>query len=344
MWRVRSWIHASVEVRKALCPAFGKQCEKCNFNNHYTSLCKKQRGGKANALDLEDRSSKASSGSESENEIGAFGFFNTLKTKGKASSSPPPSSVESDHYDADSDRSSVSPNTERDEFGWFYMSTKSPLAKISNKTTDPLPHYEMNELGKWKVKPAKPHPKITVNVEICQDGYNQIGAAVPQSSHPHSVTCSSLPDTGSQIVVAGPDLLKKLNVSKHELFKVSTNVKMVDCKRLQLIGGLMITISAMGSDGKKRISKHMCYIGEKIETLFLSKDACVNLGIIPKTFPSIEYEATTLQHVLHQPSSQQMMGTPGTQWKEIDTVADTLKKLSLLNSGHRSSSREGGIT
>ena len=322
---------ASVEVRKALCPAFGKQCEKCNFNNHYTSLCKKQRGGKANALDLEDRSSKASSGSESENEIGAFGFFNTLKTKGEASSSPPPSSVESDHYDADSDRSSVSPNTERDEFGWFYMSTKSPLAKISNKTTDPLPHYEMNESGKWKVKPAKPHPKITVNVEICQDGYNQIGAAVPQSSHPHSVTCSSLPDTGSQIVVAGPDLLKKLNVSKHELFKVSTNVKMVDCKRLQLIGGLMITISAMGSDGKQRISKHMCYIGEKIETLFLSKDACVNLGIIPKTFPSIEYEATTLQHVLHQPSSQQMMGTPRTQWKEIDTVADTLKKLSLMN-------------
>ncbi len=106
----------------------------------------------------------------------------------------------------------------------------------------------------------------------------------------------------------------------------------------------MITISAMGSDGKKRISKHMCYIGEKIETLFLSKDACVNLGIIPKTFPSIEYEATTLQHVLHQPSSQQMMGTPRTQWKEIATVADTLRKLSLLNSSHRTSSQEGGIT
>ena len=180
-------------------------------------------------------------------------------------------------------------------------------------------------------------------MEICQDGYNQIGAAVPQSSHPHSVTCSSLPDTGSQIVVAGPDLLKKLNVSKHELFKVSTNVKMVDCKRLQLIGGLMITISAMGSDGKKRISKHMCYIGEKIETLFLSKDACVNLGIIPKTFPSIEYEATTLQHVLHQPSSQQMMGTPRTQWKEIDTVADTLKKLSLMNSNHQTQLHGGRV-
>ena len=114
---------------------------------------------------------------------------------------------------------------------------------------------------------------------------------------------------------------------------------------MQLIGGLMITISAVGSDGNKRISKHMCYIGEKIETLFLSRDACTNLGIISKTFPSIEYEyeASTLQHVLHQPSSQQMTGTPRTQWKEIDTVVNILNKLSLLNSGHRTNFRGGGV-
>ena len=145
-------------------------------------------------------------------------------------------------------------------------------------------------------------------------------------------------------MVAGPDLLKKLNVSKHELFNVSANIQTGDCKRLQLIGGLIISISAMGPDGNQRISNHMCYIGEKIETLFLSRNACINLGIISKTFPSIEYEASTLQQrVLHQPASQQMMGTPGTQWKEIDTVADTLKKLSLMNSTHQTQLHGGRV-
>ena len=191
---------ASAEVREALCPAFGKQCAKCKFNNHYTSLCKKQRGRKANALDLEDRSSKASSGSESENELGAFGFFNTLKTKGKASSSSPPS-VESDHYDADSDRSSVSPNTERDEFGWFCMSMEPPSTKSYSKNKQ--------KIGKFKY-------------------------------------------------------VKK-------------------------------------------------------------------------------YATSAPQHVLHQPSSQQMKGTPGTQWKEIDTVADTLKKLSLMNSIHQTQLHGGRV-
>ena len=68
----------------------------------------------------------------------------------------------------------------------------------------------------------------------------------------------------------------------------------------------------------------------------------VSKGRGKSTKPHPEFAA--LQHVLHQPFTQQMMGTPRTQWKEIGTVADTLKKLSLLNSGHRSSSREGGIT
>ena len=159
-------------------------------------------------------------------------------------------------------------HTDGEKFGWFYVNINSSSAKRSNKTTDPLPHYEMNMSGKWKVKPAMPHPQITVNADICQDGHKQIGAAVPRSSHQHLVTFSTLPDTGSQIVVAGPDLLKKLNISEHELFKVSANIQTGDCKRLQLIGGLMISISAMGNDGNQRIRKHICYIGKKIEIEF----------------------------------------------------------------------------
>ena len=129
-----------------------------------------------------------------------MGFLNTLKTKGQSSSSPA-ISVESDHYDADSDRSSVSLNKERDEFGWFCMSMEPPSTKSYSKSKQ--------KIGKYKY-------------------------------------------------------VKK-------------------------------------------------------------------------------YGTSAPQHVLHQPTSQQIMGTPRTQWKEIDSVADTLRKLSLLTSIHRTSSQEGGI-
>ena len=49
---------------------------------------------------------------------------------------------------------------------------------------------------------------------------------------------------------------------------------------LKLIGGLLVTISAVGSDGITRSGSHMCYISENVTRLFLSKKACIDLGII----------------------------------------------------------------
>ena len=97
------------------------KCSKCNLMGHVTSECKRKQilAAAANALNVdEERSSKASSESEHEHEIGLFGFFNTLKTAGRRSS-PPLTAADSDHYDADSDtsdRSSVSSNKVGENF------------------------------------------------------------------------------------------------------------------------------------------------------------------------------------------------------------------------------------
>ena len=210
---------ASSLVRKELCPAFSSKCSKCNLTGHLTSECKRKEilAAAANALNVDgERSSKESSDSEHEANIGQFGFFNTLKTAGRPSSPPAPATSEdSDHYDAD--RSSVSSNKGGDDYGWFCMSIDPPSNKSSRKSkkSKPLPHFEIRRSGKWRVNSAKP-------------------------------------------------------------------IK-------------------------------------------------------------YKYETSAPQHVLHQPTSQQMKGTPRTQWKEITTVADTLRKLSLLTSIHRTSSQEGGI-
>ena len=295
---------ASPEVRKALCPAWDKQCSKCNLPNHYTALCRKKRNGTANALEFEE---ERSSQSESDNDNEDFGFF----------------------------------------------AMNSNRTRKQNKTMDPLPHYAFDKTsGKWKVEKAEPQPEVIVNVQLCKEGYKQIGAAPPRRFYPYAVPCSSLPDTGSQIVVAGPDLLNKLGIMPSELFPVTTNVKLGDRKRLQLIGGMLITISAVASDGSTKTSSHMCYVGEKIEKLFLSREACLKLNIIGENFPnsklineksSNSFTFAALQLELPQPTSQQMMGTPGTQWKEIDTVVNILDKLSLQYSGHRNNFRGGKL-
>ena len=115
---------------------------------------------------------------------------------------------------------------------------------------------------------------------------------------------------------------------------------------------MLITISAVASDGSTKTSSHMCYVGEKIEKLFLSREACLKLNIIGENFPnsklineksSNSFTFAALQLELPQPTSQQMMGTPGTQWKEIDTVVNILDKLSLQYSNHRNNFRGGKV-
>ena len=64
-------------------------------------------------------------------------------------------------------------------------------------------------------------------------------------------------------------------------------------------------------------------------------------------------KASAPQRVLHQPASQQGTETPGTQWKEIDSVVNTLNeidsvvntlnKLSLQYFVHRNNFRGGGL-
>ena len=127
---------------------------------HLTSECKRKQilAAAANALNVEERSSKASSESEQEHEIGQFGFFNALKTAGRPSS-PPATSADSDHYDADadSDRSSVSSTKVGENFGWFCMSIESPSIKSSNKSKlSKPPNYEIRRTGQWRIKSAKP--------------------------------------------------------------------------------------------------------------------------------------------------------------------------------------------
>ena len=155
---------ASAEVRKALCPAYGKSCSKCNYGNHYTSLCKKRFA--------KERSSKSSSDSENQSsgeiEMGQFGFINTITAKGRPSSPPAPSSPpllssapsHSDHYDADSDCSS-----DGKEFGWFSMTMVNDNKSQKNKKKSNY-NTEANLRGKSNKNYVK--PQVTVKASAPQ--------------------------------------------------------------------------------------------------------------------------------------------------------------------------------
>ena len=183
------------------------------------------------------------------------------------------------------DRGSVSDSAEVDGFGFFSMTMPATKPRHKARNMRKLSHHAVDMFGKWAARKPEPQPAVTVSVSVCKVGYEQL--SVPAPRRPRTVTYPALPDTGAQMVVSGMDLVHKAGVTKRELFPVSSGIKAANSEGLKLIGGLLVTISAVGSDGITRSGSHMCYISEHVNRLFLSKKACQNLGIIGENFPEV---------------------------------------------------------
>ena len=98
---------------------------------------------------------------------------------------------------------------------------------------------------------------------------------------------TGLADTGAQMVVIGPGTIHAMKVKKKDLIPVGMRIKAANMGGLRLLGGLPIIISGIDTQGNERETRQLAYIAENVQRIFLSKEACRDLGIISKEFPTI---------------------------------------------------------
>ena len=56
---------------------------------------------------------------------------------------------------------------------------------------------------------------------------------------------------------------------------------------IKILGATVLRLSAKDSHGKTLETRQMTYVTDASDKLFLSREACTALSIIPKTFPNI---------------------------------------------------------
>ena len=93
-------------------------------------------------------------------------------------------------------------------------------------------------------------------------------------------------DTGCQSCLAGLKVIKKLGVSVRNLIPV--NIKMQAANNnIRILGAALLRLSGKSNEGEERSTRQMVYVTDNTDKLFLSREACVDLRIIPNTFPTI---------------------------------------------------------
>ena len=96
-----------------------------------------------------------------------------------------------------------------------------------------------------------------------------------------------LPDTGAQLTVVGIKFIHLLGVTKSELIPLSHGVSAANNMGLGLLGGAFVKFNGEDSGGAMNETRQLCYVASDVDGVYLSKAACVELGLIHKSFPSI---------------------------------------------------------
>ena len=113
-----------------------------------------------------------------------------------------------------------------------------------------------------------------------------LGSA-PIHGNTNTITVTALADTGCQSCLAGSNLLHKLGITSTDLIPVRTKMRSANNEGIKLLGAILLMLSGSDENGQIYSTNQMTYITDCTDTFFLSRGACVDLGIISDRFPTI---------------------------------------------------------
>ena len=152
-------------------------------------------------------------------------------------------------------------------------------------------HHKVHDkyLG-WVTRAPAPHPIVRVTVSLCMEGYEEMELPHPRVTNRQDVR-GAMADTGAQMTVGDITLVHALGLTKRELLPLASNINAANRTALGLIGGILIKITMEDGDGKQSNSNQLCYISTDVQSLYLSREACADLGLIDEDFPTIKTQA-----------------------------------------------------
>ena len=148
-----------------------------------------------------------------------------------------------------------------------------------------MDHHVFDKLtNAWLRRRSRSQPYIRLQATVQREDYDHFGflLQVPQAR-----SFVSQADTGCQSCLAGLKVVKSLGISVRDLIPVNIKKQAANSDSIRILGATILRLSGKNTEGEKRSTRQMVYVTDKTDKLFLSREACVDLGIIPNTFPTI---------------------------------------------------------
>ena len=137
-----------------------------------------------------------------------------------------------------------------------------------NMASVSLDHHVYDQPSdKWLRRPSKPQPFVRLSMAVQKEDYKHFGFHL--SVQPNTVSVDAMADTGCQSCLVGFKLVEKFGLSSKDLIPVNMRMHSADNRDIPILGATILRLSGGNYSTDK---------------LFLSREAFVDLGIIPAQF------------------------------------------------------------
>ncbi|CAE1306768.1 unnamed protein product [Acanthosepion pharaonis] len=151
----------------------------------------------------------------------------------------------------------------------------------------PLNHHVYDSLSNtWIKRNSKPQPFINLTVEALPGDHKTLGiellARVLQP-----LVCRSWPTPVAKSCLAGLKVIHRLGLRESDLIPVTMHMHTATNSSIRILGAILLRLSSRDPRGQLIETRRMTYITLSSDKLFLSREACIDLGIITNDFPTL---------------------------------------------------------
>ena len=139
----------------------------------------------------------------------------------------------------------------------------------------------------WQKRHSDPQPCVAITAVADPSDMKALGVRPTITSTTTPASYSATADTGCQSCLAASDLLPQLGLTKENLIPVTMTMSAANNLGITIIGALPLRITGTSPTGTRHTTRQMCYFTPSTKRMFLSKQACVALGLISPNFPTV---------------------------------------------------------
>lgn len=152
--------------------------------------------------------------------------------------------------------------------------------------TLPLAHHLYDDMcDKWTRRPSNPQPYLSLTLSVKREDYKALGLDLQKSTR--TVTLPAMADTGCQSCLIGIKVAQQMGLSTEDLIPVSMTMRAANNEGIRILGAAVIRFAGVSDDARRLETRQIAYVTDTSDRIFLSRTACVDLGMISDRFPTL---------------------------------------------------------